>query len=128
MKGMIALALVFVASTSFAATRAFDIKAQLFIDGKNVSSPRIVTNANEKASISQTDENGETRITVIATDDLKSGGILMKFTVSQGAPGHLKLISQPQILSRAGETAEIAVGENGQPEKMRLKVVATRVR
>lgn len=111
---------------SFASTNNFDIKAELSIHGKLVARPHIIAIPNQMVSIRKMDENHkETLIEMIASE--VKDGIMMKFTVIFIEDGKNTVISKPQILALFGEPSEITVGEDGEPETLNMKVVATRV-
>ena len=131
MKYFIILATGLFCINAFAGTKSFDVKAQVSINGKLISSPHIITKPNELASISQKgDNNKQTLIELIASDystkDTKDG-IMMKFTVSSIDNGKKTVISKPQIIALPGEPAEILVGETGKADSVRVSVVATRI-
>ena len=130
MKFLIAT-VVLISTPAFASTKAFDIKAELSLNGKLVSKPHIITKANELASIEQTDQNNhKTIIEVVASDytsDKVKNGIQMNFTVSRIENGQKNIISKPQIIAAPGEVAEIAVGEKANPDLLRMTVIAKRV-
>jgi Flp pilus assembly secretin CpaC len=131
MKVSLVLFALFFGSISFAATKAFDVKAEVSLDGKPVSTPHIVTKPNELASVTQkAADNSEIQIEMIATDytskDTKDG-IMMKFKVYRNADGNRTELSRPQIVALPGEEAQIIVGKTGKIPAVSVKVVATRV-
>lgn len=116
----------------FAATKAFDIKAEVSIAGKLISSPHVVTKPNELVSISQKGEDSKEILVELIASDFKSkdpkNGIMMKFTVSRVDAGKRTLLSTPQIVALPGEEAEITVGgDAAKPESVKVKVLATRL-
>ncbi|MCC6138947.1 MAG: hypothetical protein IT287_09970 [Bdellovibrionaceae bacterium] len=132
MKIIFSIASLLISIQTYANTKEFDIKAEISIDGKIVSKPQIITKPNETASISQDNggKNAKTIIEVIASDDVSGkvkDGIMMKFTVSYINGKKRTVVSKPQIIAKSGETAEIAVGDKGQPDALMMKVIATRV-
>lgn len=132
MKISILIISLFLSSIAMSATKSFDLKMELSIDGKHVSSPHIISLPNQKASITQRDDNKkeESFIEVTASDvtnDKIKNGIFMKFVVGYNKEGQRKIISQPEILAKAGEEAEITVGSDDATETLKLKVVANRV-
>lgn len=116
----------------FASTQAFDVKAEVSVDGKLITNPHIMTKPNELASISQKVENNREILIELTASDYKSkdtkDGIMMKFAVSRIEAGKRTLISTPQIVALPGEEAEIAVGQTAtKTESVKIKVIATRV-
>ncbi len=112
-------------------TKGFDLKAEVYIDGKLVSSPHLSTAPNERAKISQkTAANPDTTIEVVASDYASAqadNAIKIQFTVTRFENGKRKVISRPQIVSLSGVPAELSLAETGKPEALKIKVIATRV-
>jgi hypothetical protein len=120
---------ILVGSSAFASTNGYDLKMELSMNGKHVSSPRVITKEGETASITQ-DSNGEKIfMDVIATEkptDNKQA-ILMKFVVGTiSATGEKKIVSTPQIIALENQKAEIKVGNQPGKEDLALSVIATR--
>ena len=121
--------------TAAAASNAYMISAQIFINDKLVKSPRIVTLAGEPAEISQvsektnSNESQKFRMKVVATEvnnETIQDGILMKFEVESVTDTHT-FKSTPQVLTKAGSEATISIGDTTtSKDKMFMKVIATR--
>ncbi len=118
------------ASTAFANTNGYELKMDVSMNGKHISSPRVVTKSGEMATITQKNETEESFIEVITEEGELQGhkGILMKFTVGLiGANGKRTIVSRPQILALENEPAQISVGKkDGGAEQLSLSVVAKR--
>lgn len=125
---LIAIVLAFMGSSAFASTNAYDLKMDLWMNGKHVSSPRIIVKAGEMGSISQKTDTEESFIEVVATEGQFQNhkGIMMNFTVGYiGKNGERTVVSKPQILAKENEPALITVGEKDGTE-LSLSVVAKR--
>lgn len=123
-----ALFFLMISSSAFASNHGYDLKMDLSMNGKHVSSPRMIVKAGEMGTIQQKSNNEETFIEVVATEGQVQNrkGILMNFTVGYiGQNGARKIVSQPQILSKENETAVVTVGGKDQTE-LTLSVVARR--
>lgn len=124
---LIAIALVLFGSSAFA-SNAYDLKMDLSLNKKHVSSPRIIVKAGEMGSINQ--KNGtedEHFIEVIATESSikNKKGILMNFTIGTiGKNGERTILAKPQILAKENEPAQITIGEKNGSE-VSLSVTAT---
>jgi hypothetical protein len=114
----------------FASTKAFDVKAEVSIDGKLVSRPHIVTKPNELASINQKLQGDKDILIEMTASDYHSkdpkNGIMMKFTVSRLDEGKRTVLATPQIVALPGEEAMIEIGK-AKAETVKVKVLATRV-
>ncbi len=129
MTKLLLVAFTFFGFSAFANPQVYDLKMELFINGKHISSPRIITRGNETASISQKTDTEESFIDVIATEGEIDGnkGILMNFVVGLiGKDGKRKILSNPRILTRENEKAEIKVGNNRDADAMSISVIAKR--
>lgn len=129
--GKILMAMVCLFSVSvFASQKAFDLKMDLSIEGKHVSSPRIVVKEGEKGTITQESNGQKSFIEVVAKEDKAPNGkqaIFMTFVVGKIAnDGTRTVISQPQIISIPNEKAQISVGEKGNPDLLSLSVIANK--
>lgn len=125
---LVAIVLAFIGSTAFASTHGYDLKMDLSLNGKHVSSPRLIVKAGETAYINQKTDTEESFIEVVATEGSiqKHQGILMNFIVGViDQNGHRVIKAKPQILAKENEAAQITVGENNGDE-ISLSVVATR--
>ena len=110
--------------------KAYDLQMELTIDGKHVSSPRVLVKPGETASVTQQSETDNSFIEVVATEGTlqNHSGILMKFVVGTiDKDGKRTIVSHPEILAKENEPATITVGQkNGSPEELSLSVVAER--
>lgn len=125
---LLGLALLMVGSSAFASTNGYDLKMDLSMNGKHVSSPRIIVKAGEKGTINQKTDTEESFIEVVATEGQvqNNKGIMMNFTVGYiGKNGERTIVSKPQILAKENEPALITVGEKDGTE-LSLSVVAKR--
>ena len=116
MKSIFAVAFLF-SSVSFATTSGYELKVDLSIDGKLISSPRIITIAGEKASISQRIEKSKngTFIEVIAKDvpDSVPNAIRMDFVVGTiDHDGKKTVLATPSIITLENEKAMIETTED----------------
>ncbi len=125
---LVAIVLAFIGSTAFASTNGYDLKMDLSLNGKHVSSPRLIVKAGETAYINQKTDTEESFIEVVATEGSIQNhqGILMNFIVGViDQNGQRVIKAKPQILAKENEAAQITVGENNGDE-ISLSVVATR--
>lgn len=125
---LVAIILAFMGSSAFAFTNAYDLKMDLSINGKHVSSPHIFVKAGEMGSVSQKTDTEENFIEVIATEGQVQNqkGIMMNFTVGYiGKNGERTVVSTPQILAKENEPALFTVGQKNGTE-LSLSVVAKR--
>lgn len=125
---LVAIVLTFIGSTAFASTNGYDLKMDLSLNGKHVSSPRLIVKAGETAYINQKTDTEESFIEVVATEGSIQNhqGILMNFIVGViDQNGQRVIKAKPQILAKENEAAQITVGENNGDE-ISLSVVATR--
>lgn len=129
MSKWISMLLVFLALPALAKENAYDIKMEVALNGRVISSPRVVTKIGETATI--TEKNGffENFFEVTATEgEIESRkGIRMKVVIGVvGADGRRNVISTPELLAYENEKAEIKVG-GLQKEELSLSVLAKRV-
>jgi beta-lactamase regulating signal transducer with metallopeptidase domain len=117
-----------IAATSGVAEKksVFKISSAIFINGKEVSSPRVIVTANEKAQISQkSDTNGdELQMELVANDvnmpNLKNG-IGLNFDIHYRM-GEIKGHAAPQVILAPNEEGTIKIGgDDGQLFEMRIK-------
>lgn len=130
MKKMIFALAALTSSFAFASKDAYELKVDLSIDGKLVSSPKIVTAVGETASIIQKGENSETFLEVVATEGegaIKGRkAILMKFVIGRIENGVRKILSTPQIVAAESSKAEMSIGHTGEKDNITVAVVAER--
>ncbi len=117
MKVFVILSVLF-ASTAFAGKKVYDLKMNLFIDGRQVSSPHIVSREGEKAMLTQSGKNGGNFVEVVAMPVVLNGkeSIQMNFTVGTiSAKGVRKILATPRLITGNNQTAEISQDNaNGQ--------------
>lgn len=138
-KDLILFAAIFLSTTLASAairkTNGYDLKMKLSLNGKLISSPRIIAKAGETATIIQKtdDREEENFIEVTAIDGtiLGNEGIMLTFVVGNIAKdGTRKILSKPQVFAKENRKAEVTVeqaAEHGDSKEMlSLSVVAKR--
>jgi hypothetical protein len=130
MNGFILSLIACLNATAFASTNQYRIETRLFVDGKLISSPQIVTRENEAAEISETNENprNQVKIKVVASDvsdERVKDEVLMKFDVEY-ASDHRWVKSAPQVLAKPGSEATIRVADRQGDRDVQMKVIVTR--
>lgn len=126
---MTAFFLVLSCSSAFARTGAYDLRMELAIDGRHISSPRIVAKADETASITQESGSQKIFLDVKASEQAMSGkpGIHLKFLIGTiSSTGQRKVLSSAEIIALEGKEAQITIGHQPGQEDISLAVVATR--
>lgn len=128
--GKILVVMIFLVCNSvFASTNEYDLKMDLSINGKHVSSPRVIAKEGETTSMTQ-DSNGEKIfMDVIATEQVINNkqSILMKFVIGRfSETGERTILSTPQIITIDNKRAQITVGDKQEKEDLALSVIATR--
>lgn len=127
------LALSLFCGSVFASETGYDLKMDLSINGKLVSTPKLMVKAGETATIlqesdSKTPNDQKTFIEVVAKEGPKdkNSGILMNFTVGViSKNGERTIRSTPRILVKENEVGQITIGGKGE-EELSLSVVAKR--
>lgn len=125
---LVAIVLAFISGSAFGSTKGYDLKMDLSLNGKHVSSPRLIVKAGETATITQKTQTEESFIEVIATEGSIQNhqGILMNFIVGViDHNGQRVIKAKPRILAKENEAAQITVGGNNGDE-VSLSVVANR--
>ncbi|MGZ3787505.1 MAG: hypothetical protein ACXVLQ_03230 [Bacteriovorax sp.] len=123
---ILGLAFLLACSSAFAST-SYDLKMDLSLNGKHVSSPRVIAQEGETATIIQKSDGKETFIDVVTTKADMKNSVMMKFTVGTiGKNGERTILSRPQVIARENETAKISQGETGGQELLSLSVIAKR--
>ncbi len=124
---LLGLVLVLISSFSFAATNGYDLKMEFSMNGKHVSSPRVIVKAGEMATITQKTDTEETFIEIIATEGeiQNNKGILMTAVIGTvSSDGTKTIISKPQILAKENKTALIQIGNKD--SEISLSIIAKR--
>ncbi len=135
MKNILFVAVMALSTTAFASIersiKAFDIDMNLAIDGKQVSTPRIIVKEGEKGIVTQEVGGQISKIEVVAKEIRRSDlskAIRLDFTVSKvSADGKSTVISKPRIIVANNAEAMITSGETGRPEALSLSVVANKI-
>lgn len=131
MKALIAIFSVLICTTAFAASKnSFDLKMQLSINGKNVSSPRLQVMEGETASVFQKTDTQHFFMEVVTTesDAANKDLILMKFIVGEiTADGRRNILSRPEILTRENSEASITQANNDGSRKIEIQVTPKRI-
>lgn len=125
---LVAIALAFIGSSALASTNGYDLKMELSLNGKHISSPRVIVKAGETATVTQKTDTEESFIEVVATEGKVQNhkGIMMNFVVGViGKDGERTIKAKPQILAKENEPAQITIGgKNG--DEVSLSVIANR--
>lgn len=124
----IAVILAFISTSAFASTNGYDLKMDFSLNGKHISSPRVVVKAGDTATITQKTDTEESFIDVVATEGSIQNhkGILMNFIVGvMDKNGQRVIKAKPQVLANENEPAQITVTENN-GDKVSLSVVVSR--
>jgi|GEM_PF-1801390 hypothetical protein len=118
--------------TSAFAKNSYDLKMKMFVDGKHVASPRVITKEGEKASIFQKSKDHQTFVEVIPSEGTWGDhkGTLLEMSVGYiNKDGSRTLKSHPKILVDDSGKAHITVGAdaaNGTYSQMDLDVTVTK--
>ena len=119
----------FIGLNCFALTPGYDLKLNLSLNGKHVSSPRVITKAGETATVTQNTAPEKTFIEVIANEGEIQGhkGILIKFVVGTiDKNGKKTILSTPEVLTSENKLARISVGKDSTHPKLSMSVLALR--
>lgn len=129
---IIALALSF-SPTLFAAnsapTTGYDLKMELSMNGKVVSTPRLIVRSGQTGSITEDSATRKTFVEVTAMEGSVQNhkGIIMNFVVGViGKDGKRTVLSRPNILAKENEKAEIEVSDKESGETLALSVIVAR--
>lgn len=124
------LGLFLVTSSAFAGTNGYDLKFDLSLNGKHVSSPRMSVLEGAVASIEQKNSTDSSYIEVKATEVVVSNKkrIKMNFTVGVVDKfGQKAVISKQNVIVRENELVKITLNENEDNSKhLALSVIAKR--
>jgi ribosomal protein S4 len=126
---LFSILLLFFSSSVFAANKVYDLKMDLLVNGKRVSSPRVYVKEGEIARVDEASPRSKSFIEVVASEGeiQNRKGILMNFTVGYfDKVGNKKIVSQPQVLAKENEIASIEVNNMNGKEKLKLSVLAQR--
>ncbi len=122
---VLGLTFLLIINTAMASTH-YDLKFDLFLHGKHVASPRVMTKEGEIASIIQKTNETETFIDVVATKAANmKNAVLMNFTIGTiNTLGERTTLSKAQIISKENKTATITQHESDGRENLSLTVIA----
>jgi C4-type Zn-finger protein len=124
------LGLFLVTSSAFAGTNGYDLKFDLSLNGKHVSSPRMNVLEGAVASIEQKNSTDSSYIEVKATEVMVSNKkrIKMNFTVGVVDKfGQKTVISKQNVIAKENELVKITLNENEDNSKhLALSVIAKR--
>jgi hypothetical protein len=127
-----ALALIFHPLHSFAAEKKFEVKMDVAINGKTVSTPRLNLKEGEKATVRQNSFGEKTFIEVMATEQVARNGsssILLDFVVGKyNSDGTKTTISEPQLLTLPNEEAQVVVEKPSGKNDFSFKVTANKAK
>jgi hypothetical protein len=129
MKTITALFSLLISSSVFASTNGYDLKIELSMHGKHVSSPRVTTKEGEVASVTQEANGEKIFMDVIATEKPTNNkqAILMKFVIGTiSAEGIRTVVATPQVISIANEKAQITLSNEQGKEDLSVSVIASR--
>lgn len=118
-----------VGSAAFANGGGYDLKMDLSMNGKHVSSPRLIAREGEVASITQNLNGEKIFIEVVATEKptANNRAILMSFVVGKiSATGEKTIVSTPKIIALENDKAEVTVNNDQGKESIALSVTAAR--
>lgn len=130
MKNLFAIIILFLAGTAWAAPRQYEIDMELMVDGKVVSTPKIITMEGTKASIESAGAEGGTFVEVTPSEKTIKGvdGILMEMKVGfVDDTGFRRVLAQPRILAKDGAKAQIILDDKKKNQEVTLKATAKRV-
>jgi hypothetical protein len=133
---LLILAAVFSAQ-AFGTTKSFDIKSEIYVNGKLISSPHIKALPNEKALINQGDSKGNNVLSleVMASDfanDSDEPAIQLNFKVTYTNAKNETVTAQHNVTATSGEPAMITLTDKDTvtkvtQDKLKIKVIATRL-
>lgn len=112
---------------AFAVKKGFDIKMDIVVDGKTLSSPRIQVLEGVQTTVTERVKQEKTFFNLVATQDKEMKGkqtVLMKFEIGKfDEKGQKIVVGQPQIIAFENEPASISVGTE-EKEAYSISVIA----
>lgn len=106
----------------------YDVKIDLSLNGKYISSPRIILNENQEGNLKQKDETGKEHFIdlIIQHKETKivKNGVLMKFAIGTMEKGVKKIVAKPHLFTRENQSAEISQSDEKGKENISIKVIA----
>ena len=118
------LSLLFMVSTAVAGDTILKLDFELSINGAVVSQPKIMTLSGETASIQSTVEGEGYFIEVTPTIE-KENQVQMKFVVAKVNDSLKNILSEPQIITILGQSAQIQQENKDSKETFSLTVTAS---
>ena len=118
------LSLLFMVSTAVAGDTVLKLDFELSINGAVVSQPKIMTLSGETASIQSTVEGEGYFIEVTPTIE-KENQVQMKFVVAKVNDSLKNILSEPQIITILGQSAQIQQENKNSKETFSLTVTAS---
>jgi C4-type Zn-finger protein len=117
-------------SSAFAGTSGYDLKFDISLNGKHISSPRIYVVEGAVAAIEQKNSTDSSYIEVKATETMVSNKKRIKINFTLGVVdnfGQKTVISKQNIIAKENELVKITLNENEDNSKhLALSVVAKR--
>lgn len=126
---LIYLFFAFIGHSAFATLPGYDLKMDLTINGKHISTSQVIIKNGESALIKEKTDKDESFIEVHATEGSIQNhkGIIMNFVIGAiELDGQRIIKAKPQILANENEKAHITVGENNGDE-ISISVIAKRI-
>ncbi len=126
---LLGLTFLLACSSAFASTAIYEIKTDLFLNGKYAYSPRFVVKEGQTASFTGKsngyNDGKETFIDVIATKADVKDAVMMKFTVGTiDKNGKRTILASPKMVAKENQEAQISQGEKSGRELLALTVTA----
>lgn len=130
MKKALSVLLTFASISTFA-TNGYKLSMNILLDGKVVSSPKVVVKSGKKAMLRQKNSktNLTTEISILASEGEIEGnkGIFLDLSVAHLIGKDRKIVSKPKRLVSEGKEALFETSNSNGSEKFELKVIANRV-
>lgn len=109
--------------------QSYWVSTKIFVDGENISSPRIVTLDGESSSITSETDKQLIQIEVLAKEGERgrNQSLLLKMKVKYSKKdGSRTITAKPVVLVPEGQPAFLTFKAEGDNMRMNLKVVATK--
>jgi hypothetical protein len=128
---ILGMALLMTFGTAFASANSYDLKMDLSINGKHISSPKIIVEEGKVATVTQKNDNGEELfVVVIATKkELKNNkeAVAIKFTSGMlDKNGKRSIQYETKIIALENQMAKINQGSVNGKDELALSIVATK--
>ncbi len=102
----------------------YDVRSKIYIDGKLVSSPRIMMVANSPAMIFFEDKDKHEKLNIkLIAKNARQHGILLNYDVQYHA-GNQHLSSKPQFILLPNKEGKLTLSQNG--HALQMVVIANR--